>query len=104
MKTPEAIDRYFTEQVIGPTLVVTLGPADTVRREPSRGVMLDMLSQRVELVGAAGSTLISGEPWRALSGAPVALPRLRNARRVVVAAALVAWTATLWGVFWWWSR
>jgi hypothetical protein len=104
MKTPEVIDRYFTEQVIGPTIVVALGPADTVRREPSRGVVLDMLSPRIELLGAASLTLVSGEPWRALSGAPVTLPRLRNARRVVVAAAVLAWSATLWGVFGWWSR
>ena len=104
MKTPETIDRYFTEQVIGPTIVVALGPADSVRREPSRGVMLDMLGQRVELLGAAGLTLVSGEPWRALSGAPVTLPRLRSARRAVVVAALAAWSVALWGLFWWWSR
>lgn len=104
MTSPEAVDRYFTEQVVGPTIVVTLGPTGTRRREPSNGALLDGLSRRVELIGTATRSLLSPEPWRALAGTPVGLPELRSARRWVVAAALLAWTGLVAGLVWWWAR
>ena len=101
---PEQVDRYFTEQVVGPPVMVTLGLRASVRREPSRGVLVDPVSQRVALYGVAARSFLAPEPWRALAGTPMALPDIRPLRRWVAVAALLAWSLLLWALFYWWFR
>jgi hypothetical protein len=100
----DPIDRYFTEQVVGPAIIVAMGPAAGARRTPSRGVLIDGVNHQVELFGVGARSFLAPEPWRALAGTPVAMPEMRSLRRSVLMVALLAWSLALWLVFLWWAR
>ncbi len=103
MQDREALDRYFTEQVVGEPVVVTMGPSDGIRREPARGLKLHLLEARAELVGQALRGLVSPQAGDAGLGtpvSPVALAQLR--RRLLVLGAigvLALWSVLLWWIF-----
>lgn len=102
MQDREALDRYFTEQVVGEPVVVAMGPSDGVRREPARGLMLHLLEARAELIGHAMRGLVSPAPdGGATLGTPVSASALARTRRRLLAVGLVALLA-LWSVLLWW--
>lgn len=97
MQDREALDRYFTEQVVGESMVVEMGPSANVRREPARGLKLHLLEAKAELVGQAlqGEAGGLGKPV-----SPVALGRTR--RQLLIGGMLlilVLWSAALWWIF-----
>lgn len=102
MDPTDPMDIYFTEHVVGPTTVVQLGRSATVRRQPKRGVMLDMLKDKPMLVGIAAQSLLAKDPARAIAGKPVSLPGLRNWRRALVVGGLLTWSAVLVAATRWW--
>ncbi|MEK8030156.1 hypothetical protein AACH06_04915 [Ideonella sp. DXS29W] len=103
MQDREAVDRYFTEQVVGEPMVISMGPSVGVRREPSHGLKLHLVEGQVELLAQAARGLVS--PLQADDGlgrpvSPIALARAR--RRVLVGALvtiLALWSAALWWIF-----
>lgn len=95
MEPPDPIDIYFTQNVVGPTALVQMGRTATVRRQPKRGVLLDMLQDRPELIGLAAKSLLAKDPVRAIAGKPVSLPGLRNWRRLWVVLVFAGWTVGL---------
>lgn len=102
MDPTDPLDIYFTEHVVGPTAVVQLGRSATVRRQPKRGVMLDMLKDKPMLVGVAAQSLLAKDPARAIAGKPVSLQGLRNWRRTLVVCGLLTWSAVLVAATRWW--
>lgn len=102
MDPTDPLDIYFTEHVVGPTAVVQLGRSATVRRQPKRGVMVDMLEDKPMLVGVAAQSLLAKDPARAIAGKPVSLPGLRNWRRTLVVGGLLTWSAVLVAATRWW--
>ncbi len=102
MDPTDPLDIYFTEHVVGPTAVVQLGRSATVRRQPKRGVMLDMLKDKPMLVGVAAQSLLAKDPARAIAGKPVSLQGLRNWRRTLVVGGLLTWSAVLVAATRWW--
>jgi hypothetical protein len=104
MQDRAALDRYFTEQVVGEPVVVTMGPSDGVRREPARGLRLHLLEARAELIGHAMRGLVSPAPdGGAPLGTPVSASVLAKMRRRLLTFGLLAvlalWSALLWWVF-----
>lgn len=102
--TPDPIDRYFTEQVVGPAIVVELGPAASRRSLPSQGVLLDPISRRAELFGVGLRSLLAPEPWRAVAGTPVVLAQMRPLRLKLLWGGLALWSLGLWAAFHWIAR
>lgn len=103
---PASVDRFFTEQVVGLARVVTLGPSDSLQRQPDHGVRVNALERSVHLHGVAAAVLWAAEPVRALAGAPLPLQDLLHARRRVVglgALAVAGAVSLAWGLgLWWW--
>lgn len=95
MQDPQALDRYFTEQVVGEALVVEMGPSAGVRREPASGLRLNLLSTQVELLGNA----LRGH---AAPGQPASELVLARARRRLQVLGLLVFLA-LWSVALWWA-
>lgn len=103
MQDREALDDYFTEQVVGAAFVVEMGPSDSVRREPTRGMKLHLLEAQIELLGHAARGLMSPLQGDAGLGQPVSTSVLARTRRRLMVLALFAilalWSAGLWWVF-----
>jgi hypothetical protein len=103
MQDRETLDRYFTEQVVGESFVVEMGPSVGVRREPTRGLKLHLLEGQVELLGHAARGLVSPLQGDAGLGKPVSTLALARARRRLLVGSLLAilalWSALLWWVF-----
>ncbi|WP_374674653.1 hypothetical protein [Ideonella sp.] len=100
MHDRDAIDRYFTEQVVGAPVSLTLGPGDTVRREPPAGLTWRLSGTEAEQLAAAARALLSGSP-AVPAGQPQSAWAARRARRRLAAALaglLVAWPALLWAL------
>lgn len=97
----DPIDRYFTEQVVGPAIVVEMGPAASRRALPSQGVLLDSASRRAELYGVGLRSLLAPEPWRAAAGTPMVLAQMRPLRLKLLAGGLALWSLALWAAFAW---
>jgi hypothetical protein len=98
-----ALDDYFTEQVVGSAFTVEMGPSAGIRREPTRGLKLHMLSAQAELLGHALRGIVSPLQADGGSGQPVSTAQLARARRrllvIGLAAILTLWTAGLWWLF-----
>lgn len=98
MNDRDTIDRYFTEQVVGAPVTVSLGPSDAVRREPPAALAWRFTGTEPEqLAAAVGSMLAGGSPSGA--GQPSSAWAARRARRRVAAllvVLLLAWPALLW--------
>jgi hypothetical protein len=103
MQEREALDHYFTEQVVGTPFVVDMGPSDSVRREPTRGLKLHLLEAQFELLGHAARGLASPLQGNAGLGQPVSTVVLARTRRrlmvLALAAILALWSALLWWIF-----
>lgn len=96
MQDREALDRYFTEQVVGESVVVEMGPSAGVRREPTRGLKLHLLEGKAELLGQA----MLGEAGLGKPVSPMALAKTR--RQLMIGGMLlilVLWSAALWWIF-----
>lgn len=104
MQSPEAIDRYFTEQVVGRRFIVDMGSSADVRHWPRRGVLVDWLSGAAELTAIATRSAWADEPADAMLGQPVSLPGLVRWRWRVLAAAFGGWSALLAAGLWWWWK
>lgn len=90
MTHDDALDRYFTEQMVGEVLRVTMGPSGRRPAAPPQGVRLNLSGGKAELLGLAARSLGSGDPLQALAGRPFSLPALVRARRRLQ---LLAWGA-----------
>jgi hypothetical protein len=103
MQDREALDEYFTEQVVGAPFVVEMGPSEGIRREPARGLKLHLLEAQAELLGHAARGLLSPLQRDAGMGQPVSTVVLARTRRRLLVLALVAilalWSAGLWWLF-----
>jgi hypothetical protein len=103
MQDREALDRYFTEQVVGEPVVVEMGPSVGVRREPTRGLKLHLLEGQIELLGHAARGLVSPLQGDGGLGKPVSSLALAKARRRLLVGGLllilVLWSAALWWIF-----
>lgn len=103
MQDRAALDRYFTEQVVGEPIVIEMGPSEGVRREPARGLRLHLLEAQAELLGHAARGLVSPLQGDAGLGQPVSTEALARARRRLLVIALFGilalWSAMLWWVF-----
>ena len=95
MQDPQALDRYFTAQVVGEAFVVEMGPSAGVRREPASGLRLNLLSAQAELIGNA----LRGH---AAPGQPASELALARARRRLQRLGLLAFLA-LWSLALWWA-
>ncbi len=96
MQDPQALDRYFTEQVVGEAIVVEMGPSAGVRREPASGLRFDLLSNQAELFGNA----LRGHAAPGQPASELALARARRRLQVLgLLAFLVLWTVALWWAF-----
>lgn len=103
MTDRNALDDYFTEQVVGLPFSVEMGPSVGVRREPTRGLKLHMLGAEVELIGHALRGLVSPLQADAGAGQPVSTAVLARMRRRLLVIGLLAilalWSACLWWLF-----
>ena len=103
MLDAEALDRYFTAQVVGVAIAVEMGPSDGIRREPAQGMRLHLLGGHAELLGEAARSLTSPTSTAAWAGQPRSELSLARARRRLLAGGsllfLVAWSAALWWLF-----
>lgn len=103
MQDRDALDRYFTEQVVGEPFVIAMGPSAGVRLEPTRGLKLHLLEGQVELLGHAARGLVSPLQGDAGLGKPVSTLALARARRRLLIGSLLLilslWSAVLWWVF-----
>ena len=98
----QAIDRYFTEQIVGTPFSVTLGPSVGQHQQPSRGVLIDRLNMGVHAALLATRCAWAGEPDQVVVGQPVSLSGLRRWRRGLLIGAWLAWSVALVGLVWWW--
>lgn len=101
MQDRQALDRYFTEQVVGEPVIVAMGPSEGVRREPARGLRLHLLEAQAELLGHAARGLVAPLNGDAGLGKPVSTEALVRARRRLLVLGLFAILA-LWSVLLWW--
>jgi hypothetical protein len=103
MLDAEALNRYFTEQVVGETVAVEMGPSNGVRREPVQGLRLHLLGGRAEVLGQAAHSLFAPSSTSRWAGQPRSELALARARRHLMAGGallfLVAWSAALWWLF-----
>jgi hypothetical protein len=101
MPADDAINRYFTEHIVGGTELIDLGPADKVRTWPERGIWVNLKQHEVRLLDLSVRSLWARDPARAVAGHPVALKTLRSMRLTSAAALLFGWSLLLWAVFRW---
>lgn len=103
MRDRQSLDRYFTEQVVGAAMSVSMGPSDGIRSEPSTGLRLHALRDEVELLAHAASGIVSPGNAGPVVGRPVSLAILTRTRRRVLVLGLLAilavWSAGLWWAF-----
>ena len=102
MQDPEAIDRYFTEQVIGQPFTVEMGPTATAKTQSSHGVLVEWLGSRASLTGMAARSLWGQEPMQALQGQPVNLQLLLRWRGRTLLVAWALWSLLLTAAIVWW--
>jgi hypothetical protein len=102
MQTQESLDAYFTQQIVGSPVRVSLGPSARVRQTSRHGVVIDRISGQASLLRQAGQSLLSSDWTPALSGRPVNRRRLLRVRRALVVIGLLAWTAGVAGLALWW--
>lgn len=102
MQDREALDHYFTEQVVGEPFVVEMGSHANVRHEPARALRLHMLLAEAELMGHAAKGLFDPLSTDLGNGQPASVRSMARARRRLLVISLVvilaAWTAGLWGL------
>ncbi|MBT9599477.1 MAG: hypothetical protein IV094_26140 [Vitreoscilla sp.] len=103
MLDAQALDRYFTEQVVGQPIAVEMGPSSGIRREPAQGLRLHLLGGHAELLGQAARSLFAPASTASWAGQPRSEQALARARRRLLAGGavlfLVAWSAALWWLF-----
>ncbi|MBQ0931055.1 hypothetical protein [Ideonella alba] len=104
MHDEQSIDQYFTEQIVGPTRQVTLGPSVGLVRQPSRGVLVEGSRAGLELTLLAARSAWAAEPGEVLVGRPVSLPRLARWRIGLLLVAWLVWSAGLVAACAWWWR
>ncbi|MBI5270451.1 MAG: hypothetical protein HY856_12330 [Burkholderiales bacterium] len=100
MNDREAIDRYFTEQVVGGPVSVVLGPSDAVRHEPPAALVWRLTGTEPEQLAIAARALLGGD-GASVPGQAGSAWATRRARRRVVAVltlGLLAWPALLWAL------
>jgi hypothetical protein len=102
MQDPEAVDRYFTEQVVGQAFMVEMGPTATAKTLSPHGVLVQWLGGKASLTGMAARSLWANEAAGVLHGQPVNLPELLHWRRRALLIAWGLWSLLLSGVFLWW--
>lgn len=95
MQDQQAIDRYFTEQVVGRPFNVTLGRSVGVQTQPARGVLIEALSGAATLSALATRSMWAGDPAEVVMGQPVSLPGLARWRRGLLVALVAGWSALL---------
>jgi hypothetical protein len=106
---PEQMDRYFTEQVVGGPMPITLGPGTPLREPPPHGAWASLAEGRAAVYGLAARSLVSGSPLQAIAGRPFSMPALLAARRklevagwaAMALAGLLLWSVLLWFLFLW---
>ncbi|MBN8487119.1 MAG: hypothetical protein J0M20_05215 [Burkholderiales bacterium] len=104
MHDEQSIDQYFTEQIVGPTRLVAMGPTVGQQRRPSRGVLVDAGRVRLEMSLMAARSAWAAEPGEVVVGQPVSLPALARWRMGLLLAAWLAWSAGLVALCaWWWQ-
>jgi hypothetical protein len=101
MAADDGIDRYFTEHIVGGAEVIDMGPADTVRSWPERGVWVSLRKHEARLLDLSMRSLWARDPTAAVAGKPIALKTLRSMRITVGAALLFGWSLLLWNMFRW---
>ena len=102
MQLPQAVDRYFTEQVVGQPFTVAMGPTASARSLPTRGVLIEWLGGAASLTATASHSLWASDPSAPLIGTPVNLQALLARRRAVLVLAWLAWTAVVAAIMAWW--
>lgn len=101
MNATQAIDRYFTEHIVGGTEVIDLGPTDAARTWPERGVWVSLVRHEARLLDMSLRSLFAKDPGLAIAGRPVVLKELRRMRNSATLALLFAWSVALYGAFRW---
>jgi hypothetical protein len=103
MQTQQSsLDQYFTEQIVGAPVSVSLGPTARVRQLPGHGAVIDRISGEASLLRQATLSLLSDDPATALAGQAIRLPGLARTRRRLLLLGLLAWTAAVVAVLHWW--
>lgn len=97
LQASDAIDRYFTAQVVGRHMVVDMGLSATARNQPVQGVVVEWASGRARVSRMAWRSLWVSNPVDAVSGQPVYLPQLVRWKRRVLLLALLVWSLALAG-------
>lgn len=92
MQDAQAIDRYFTEQMIGRQLVIDMGSSAGMRTLSRHGVQVEWLSGQVRLGDMALRSLLVADPAEAVAGRPFNLLRLKRWRRRALLALALLWT------------
>lgn len=100
MSAPDPLDRYLTEQVVGPATLLTLGPGQGVREVSDRALWLEGLGDRSRLLAGLARSLGQDHPAAALAGQPLDLVALPRLRRRLLAALWLGWSALLAGGVW----
>jgi hypothetical protein len=100
MQTQASLNQYFTEQIVGAPVCVSLGRSDRVRRTPSHGVVIDRLNADASLLRQATLSLLSDAP--APAGRPLNLASLARTRTRLLLIGLAGWTAGIVAVMHWW--
>ncbi len=101
MNSSDAIDRYFTEHIVGAAEVVDLGPSDSAQPWPERGVWVSLVRGEARLLDMSLRSLWAKDPGLAIAGRPVVLSQLRRMRTAAGVAALFVWSLALYGLFSW---
>ncbi|MEK8045116.1 hypothetical protein [Ideonella margarita] len=91
--------QFFTEQIVGLPIRITLGRRLAKADQPKRGVLVSGVSGRVEVMQMAALSLLADDPAQALAGRPVNGPALLRARRGWLIGGLLLWSVLLWGAF-----
>ena len=92
MQDAEAIDRYFTEQMIGRQLVIDMGASASVKTLSRHGVLVAWLSGQASLTDMALRSLVANDPAAAVAGRPLNVLRLTRRRRRLLLALALLWT------------
>lgn len=104
MHDEQSIDHYFTEQIVGPSRLVMMGPSAGQVLKPSRGVLIDGGRARLEIGLLAARSAWAAEPGDVIVGRPVSLPALTRWRVGLLLVSWLVWSAALVGLCAWWWR
>jgi hypothetical protein len=101
VQDPADIQRYLTENIVGPPVAVPLGAQDGVQHMPVRGPHVLWFERRMALAGVAVQSLWA-DPAAAAAGQPLVLDGLRRWRTRLAASLILGWTlAVVAGTAWW---